>query len=191
MKRLRHHSDMDQKNTMAGLLLPLIVLSATGLLLSITTHVVSLLGLTVPGGALVWSLHIGIFVVWLPAALVVQRINQGRPQSELWKNVLSGCPAWMRYAVYGLFAYAVANFIWFYAISRSVPEPEGDAPASVIRGFSGHWMMFYGAACAILVSTYLKPGLLKKRRCANGHDVSSTDVFCPTCGSEITRATNG
>ena len=107
---------------MTALLLPFIVLSATGLLLSIATHVASLLGLTVPGGGLVWSLHIGIFVVWLPAVLVAYRINRGRPQSELWKNVLSGVPKWMRYAVYVLFAYAIANFVLFFIFTASGPD---------------------------------------------------------------------
>jgi hypothetical protein len=99
------------------------------------------------------------------------------------KNVLSGVPKWMCYAVYALFAYAIANFALVFTTSG--PQPEGDAPPSVIRGFSGHWMVFYGAAFATLLSAYLKPALLKKQKCSKGHDVSSTDVFCPKCGSEI------
>ena len=161
------------------------VLAAIGLLLSIAAHIASILGVPLPGGNVVWSLHVGIFVVWFPAVMVGYRINRGRPQSELWKNVLSGCPTWMRYAGYGLFGYAAGNFIWFYAVMQSGSPPEGAAPASEIRGFSGHWMVFYGAAFAILLSAYRKPRLLKKQRCSKGHDVSSTDVFCPTCGSKV------
>ena len=158
------------------------VLAAVGLLLSIAAHIASIVGLLPPGGNLVWSLHVGIFVVWFPAVMVAYRINRGRPQSEMWKNVLSGCPTWMRYVGYGLFGYAIANFVWFFATTAPAKTA---APISEIRGFSGHWMVFYGTAFAILLSAYRKPRLLMKQRCSKGHDVSSTDVFCPTCGSKV------
>ena len=146
------------------LLLPFIVLSATGFLLSIVAHVASLLGATVPGGKLVWALHMGIFVVWFPALLVSYRINGGRAQGDLWKYVLSDWPKWVRYAAYGLVAYGIVNFILFIITTESGPQPDGDAPPSIIRGFSGHWMIFYGAAFMILTSVYLNPALLKKKK---------------------------
>jgi hypothetical protein len=170
---------------MAFAIFPFMVLAAIGLLLSIAAHVIALLGLPIPGGKLVWSLHIGIFVVWLPAVLVASRANRGKPRSDLWKTVLSGCPPWMRYAGYGLFAYAIANFIWFMVVSSSNPAPAGDAPSLEIRGFSGHWMVFYGVAFAILFSAYRNPRLLQQLRCTNGHEISASDTFCPKCGSKI------
>lgn len=147
---------------MDSVLFLFIILSAIGLVLSIVAHLASLVGLPIPGGKFVWSLHIGIFVVWFPAVIVAYLINQGRPYRELWKNVLSGLPRWMRYAVYGLFAYAMLNFLWFFDPTGSAPQPEGDAPPAVIRGFSGHWMLFYGAAFAILLSAYRNRRLLEK-----------------------------
>ena len=159
------------------------VLAAIGFLLSLAAHIAAIVGLPIPGGKFVWARHIGIFVVWFPAVLIANRINRGRPQSEIWKNVLSGCPTWMRYAGYALFAYALANFIWFYAVTHSGTRPEGDAPFSEVRLFSGHWMVFYGAGFSILLSAYRNPRLLKKQKCVKGHEVSSTDDFCPKCGS--------
>ena len=170
---------------MNAILLPFMVLATIGFLLSLAAHIASILGLPVPGGNLVWSLHVGIFVVWFPAVLIGSRINRGRPGSELWKNVLSGAPTWMRYAGYALFAYAAANFIWFFAVTRSGAALEGDSAFSEIRLFSGHWLVFYGAGFAILFSAYRNPRLLKKQRCLKGHDLSSTDVFCPSCGSKV------
>ena len=149
---------------MTTLLLPFIVLSAIGFLLSIVAHIASLLGVTLPGGKLVWALHIGIFVVWFPAVLVGYRLNGGRPHRDWWKNVLSGWPKWVRYVGNGLFVYGIINFILFILTTGSGPQPEGDAPPSIIRGFSGHWMIFYGAAFAILMSAYLDPSLLKKKK---------------------------
>ncbi|QDI05196.1 hypothetical protein [Xanthomonas cerealis] len=105
-------------------------------------HVASLFGFHVPGGALVWALHIGIFVVWIPAVPVAMRANRGTPQRDYWKTVLSGCPAWVRYAGYGLAACALANFLWFIATNQSHDHLKHVNDASVIRAFSGHWLVF-------------------------------------------------
>ena len=147
---------------MDSVLFLFIILSAIGLVLSIVAHLASLVGLPIPGGKFVWSLHIGIFVVWFPAIIVAHRASRGRPQRKLWTNVLSGLPSWVRYAVYTLFAYAMLNFLLFLDTTGSAPQPEGDAPPAVIRGFSGHWMLFYGAAFAILLSAYRSRRLLEK-----------------------------
>jgi hypothetical protein len=177
--------DIDQEHMMAVLLLPFMALAAAGLLLSIGVHVASLFGLHVPGGALVLSLHIGIIVVWIPAVLVAKRANRGRPQRDYWRTVLSGCPAWMHYAGYALAAYALANFLWFIATNQSQDHLKNVNAASVIRAFSGHWLVFYGAAFAIFYSAYRNPRLLLRQRCPDGHDISASDVFCPTCGKKL------
>lgn len=170
---------------MAVLLLPFMALAALGLLLSIGVHVASLLGLQIPGGELVWGLHLGIFVVWIPAVLVANRVTQGRPQIAYWKIVLSGCPLWMRYAGYVLFAYAIANFIWFMTLGEPQPHHGNGGEAVAIHGFSGHWLLFYGAAFAIFYSAYRNPRLLVRQTCPDGHEISATDAFCSTCGKKI------
>lgn len=172
---------------MKTLLFPFMILAVIGFLGSAAAHLASLFGLVLPGGKLVWSLHIGIFVVWVPVVLLSSLINRGRPPSKFWKNVLSGCPPWMRYAVYALLVYAIGNFFWFLATSGSQPQPPaGDAPPAVIRGFSGHWLFFYGMAVAVFFSIRRNLGSLFKRpKCPNGHEVSATDAFCPACGDKI------
>jgi hypothetical protein len=57
----------------------------------------------------------------------------------------------MRWAAYGLFAYALVNFFVSIAIGSDLP----------LRAFSGHWMAFYGMAFATLYSTL-------HLRCADG-----------------------
>ncbi len=142
-------------------LLPFIALAALGLLLSTAATVFALLNVPIPGGKLVWILHIGIFIVWLPAVIVAKRAVRGTAQTDFWKIVLSGCPHWVRYALYGLFGYALINFMWFFTSGGMQPHPTGGTTPSMVRGFSGHWMIFYGAAFAILYSAYRKPSLLK------------------------------
>jgi len=168
---------------MTRILYPFLILSGFGLILSFIAHILSLYGRAIPGGELVWSLHIGVFVVWIPTVLVANRITKGAKRKDFWKIALSGCPTWMRQALYVLFAYAILNFIWF--MNNTNNHTGVDAPPSVIRGFSGHWMVFYAAAFATLYSVIHSPNLLKKRKCPNGHAVSVTDSFCPNCGQPI------
>ena len=158
------------------------VLAAGGFILSVAAHLAALAGIAVPGGGLVWALHIGIFVVWIPTVLVSSRITRYSNRRDFWKTALAGCPPWMRRALYIVFGYALLNFILFIASTSGHPKPVGAAPPSVIRGFSGHWMVFYGAAFATLYSVTHAPYLLRERRCPQGHAVAPTARFCPECG---------
>jgi hypothetical protein len=77
---------------------PFLIFSAVGLVLSVISHVCGLRGTAGPFGDQTWLLHIGIFVVWLPAVLAVQRLSRNVPRRDFWKAALRGCPRWMRYA---------------------------------------------------------------------------------------------
>lgn len=165
-------------------LYPFILLAGLGLSWSLTSHVCALLGWPIPGGHWAWTLHLGIFVVWLPTVLVGKRMTGNTRRSDFWKIVLAGCPDWARYALYGLFAYTVLNFI----IGISARPGQEDSAAG-IRIFSGHWMLFYGAAMATLYSAVARPELLLPRTCFLGHRVSLLDENCPVCGTLLTEET--
>ena len=167
---------------MKVVLFPFMSLAACGFLLRVAAHVMALAGIAIPGGGLVWVLHIGIFVVWIPTVLVANRITGYSNRKDFWKTALIGCPVWMRRALYVVFGYAVFNFILFILSTSTHPKPTGTAPASVIRGFSGHWMVFYGAAFATLYSVIHAPYLFHDRKCPQGHSVAPTARFCPECG---------
>lgn len=174
-------------------------LAACGLALSLAVHGIALAGITIPGGKLVWGLHIGIFVVWIPTVISSMQTARYATRKDGWKAAFAGCPVWMRRAGYVLFGYAIINFIVFSATGASQPRQKmaGDSPPSVIRGFSGHWMIFYGAAFAVLYSRIHAPGLYRVRKCPEGHSASPTDRFCSECGydfsneNERTRAAEG
>src|SRR5947209_8356058 len=89
------------------LLYPIMLLAGIGLALSISAHCAALLGFSLPEK--VWLLHVGIFVVWLPAVLVAGRMTRGGKQKDFWKNALAGCPKWMRNALYVLIGYSILN----------------------------------------------------------------------------------
>ena len=64
----------------------------------------------------------------------------------------------MRRFFYVLVGYAVLNFILFIATTGGHPKQRtAEAAPSVIRGFSGHWMIFY---CAAL--SFFTPGFTRR-----------------------------
>lgn len=149
-------------NTFAG---PFLLLAGLGFLLSLTAHVLALLGKPCPGGGLVWLLHLGVFAVWVPTIILSRRrlrdVSQTKQMEALWAD----CPAWMRWAIRTVFVYAIVNFLLFMATTTATPKlkPRGTPPPAVIRGFSGHWMVFYGAAFVTLYSRVRKFGQVAKR----------------------------
>ncbi len=164
---------------------PFLSLAALGFFASLATHLLALAGGLPPGGKSVFGLHVGIFVLWVPVVLLVLRIHRGWRSLGAWKNVPAGCPPWMRSLTVGLVAYAMVSF--FIAFTGVDAQRGGDKALSpgVLRGFSGHWMLFYGVAFAVLYSVYRKPELLRRTRCANGHALAADDRFCATCGIAV------
>lgn len=128
------------------------VLSCIGLILSLWVHIGALMGRRVAPESFFWGLHVGIFVVWFPAIFAAQKRAGSINRRDFWRVVLKGSPEWMRYMVYAFLGYAVLNFSLFMS-QAPTGKTGANPPASVWRGFSGHWMAFYSAAFAILFSS--------------------------------------
>jgi hypothetical protein len=168
------------------LLILLIVYAACGLVLSLTVHILSFFGIALGGTTLFVALHIGIFPLWIPVVFIGQKVaGGGMRRGDFWKAALSGCPPWMKYMTYGFFAYAVANFVVFMFYAPVGQKTGANVLATVVHGFSGHWMAFYSAGLAILTTAYRRGLSNLARKCPFGHDVSWGDRFCPTCGAAI------
>jgi hypothetical protein len=167
------------------LLPPLMLYAACGLVLSLIVHILSIFGLEVGGTRLFFALHVGIFPLWIPAVFISMRMTSGASRRDFWKVAFSGCPPWMKYMTYGFFGYAVLNFVFFAMNAPTGPKLGVDVPATVVRGFSGHWMAFYSAGLAILTTAYRRGLSNLQRHCPYGHDVGWDDRFCPTCGASI------
>ena len=157
---------------MSGLLRFLALLAAVGLALSVTAHALTFVAperAATSGGF--WLLHLGLFVVFVPAVLSLRKLG---PKPAL-KAVFGPAPRWMFALVATAFVYAFVNFILEMVLSGGgVPTERGDgtfammshgtlirelsrpeymlAKARVMRGFSGHWMLFYSAAMAMLTA---------------------------------------
>jgi hypothetical protein len=155
-------------------------LSAAGFVLSLWVHFGAVAGRRVAPAPFFWILHMGIFVVWFPAVMVAQRQVGNLKRNDFWKVVLKGSPDWVRYLVYGFLGYAIINFLYFFTQAQTGRDEGADPPPMVWRGFSGHWMVFYLAAFAILYSAARQNA--ERSRCINGHVVESTANFCSRCG---------
>ena len=133
------------------LLGPLAVTSLVGLVVSLCVHLGALLGQSPAAEWLFFTLHFGIFVVWFPAVLVVQKRVGHTSGRDVLKKALRGAPEGLRVMVYAFFAYAFLNFAlycfrgWMRGSSSSMSSMDW-------RGFSGHWMAFYSAALAIFLA---------------------------------------
>jgi hypothetical protein len=167
------------------LLLPLMAYAASGLVLSLTVHLLSFFDLQPGGTALFGALHVGIFPLWFAVVFISMRLTSGVRRKDYWKAALSGCPTWMRYMTYGFFIYALLNFILLMAVAPTGKHIGGAPPSSVWHGFSGHWMAFYAAGLAILTTAYRRGLSNLEQKCPNGHVIGFGDKFCPTCGVSI------
>jgi hypothetical protein len=175
-------------NWLKPLLWIFIGLSTLGLILSLWVHLGALMGRRAPAQYF-WILHLGIFVVWFPAVFIARRRVGNTNRKDFWKVILKDSPEWMHYMVYGFSGYAFLNFALFLGSGgTSGPGNTGlNPPANVWRGFSGHWMVFYSAALAILYSAVNEGSAAL--RCVSGHRVSRGAVYCTKCGQPVLQAT--
>lgn len=172
------------------LLSPFTALSAGGLVLSIVVHILAWFDVPSPLGRHTWLLHVGIFVVWLPAVFVAQRLTREYKAKDTWKALLRGSPPWMQRMTQSFFLYALVNFFVFMIADKPADTTGPEMSSVTLRGFSGHWIAFYSAALAVLYSAARADECDAARRCPNGHMISAAAKFCEECGSSVTRVDN-
>jgi hypothetical protein len=148
------------------LLPPLMLISAMGFVLSAITHLAAFAGQIdtlethLPQDVLeifTSVMTIGIFAVWMPAALIAQRINNGNRLQFSWKKVLAGCPPGCA-TLPMRSSFTLCQL--FLGIAGGMAEQQHG-----LRVFSGHWMIFYGMAFCIFFSSWNLPSMLKIRHC--------------------------
>lgn len=143
--------------------------------LSLLVHFISLTGYYI-GGALpfIWLLHIGIFIVWIPAILQLRKkpeLKNKRGPIKQFQIALQNAPGFFRMAIAFFFFYTAINFYLFMIASggggphiedgKYILQNHGDVireltkieyfslKANELRGFSGHWLLFYSFAAGV------------------------------------------
>lgn len=153
-----------------------IVLAGIGLFLSFWVHITAIFRPNIEIPSYFWGLHVGIFIVFIPAVLAAQKVVGKTRRSDFWKHILRFAPPWMTYAFYGLFGYAFFNFFWVF-LRIGLGKASGNSAENGWRGFSGHWMLFYAASFAILYS--VDHSRTATGICISGHRFSSGYLACP------------
>ena len=134
-----------------------------GFVLSLVVHVSALLGFDVSAKVpYVWSLHVGIFFVFVPLVFSSRKAFGARPSLS---EIRKAFPAWVVALGTLILAYAALNFFLFMLATdggspsikdgkfilqshgkfiRDLSASEYAAfKANEVRGFSGHWLVFY------------------------------------------------
>jgi hypothetical protein len=150
-----------------------LAIASIGLVLSLYVHLLSYFGVPVVQRApSLWLLHLGIFVVILPFALVKVGGSKQERKVSFWLRLFKEHPPWVLNLVYVLFLYAIINFlVGLYLTSGGVPAIVNGQTvlashskilrvlspqefqyhqALAMRMFSGHWLLFYGIPCLYL-----------------------------------------
>jgi hypothetical protein len=120
----------------------------------------------------------GLFVVWFPTVLVMARMTRFGNRQDIWRIALSGCPSWLRGALYGVIGFGILNFAYFAFLRKHESVPE-----AFFMG--GHFMIFYGIVFCVMYSAIHAPALLETQTCSLGHVVSPLATYCPTCGNPV------
>jgi hypothetical protein len=168
-----------RKDAMVAVVYPFLVLSALGFAAMLVIHIASLFGIRAPFEHSLSFLGPGVFIVFLPTILVMNRLTRDFKQKDIWRAALRGCPQWMHRAVWIVFGY---SWVGFFAL----PFLYGggmDSEANKARMLSGTLLVFYLIPLAVLYSWTQARHFDEGRRCLNGHHVSPLAKFCDECGA--------
>lgn len=148
------------------------MLALGGLILSLATHLAALFGIAVAEYIpFTWLLHVGMFVVFLPFVLETRKTLGARPSMAQLRAVF---PLWVMVVFVCLMIYVLCNFMLFIGATqggaatiaengqyvlmhrgqllRALSKSEYLAfKANEVRGFSGHWLLFYFAPFAYFI----------------------------------------
>jgi hypothetical protein len=161
-----------------------LTLSGIGFAVSLLINIASMMGRRIPPEGFLPILHIGVFVVWIPAVfLVKQKVGYVRGP-DVWEKALKGSPDWMRYLLWTVFCYGFISFLGF-AVLHSMAGST-DADFSEWRLFSDVWLMFYAAAFALFYAAGAE--ITGSSQCINGHAALRNANFCTQCGQPLRRS---
>ena len=119
-------------------------IAAIGFIASVVCHVMGWLQVEPAWGKSLFVLHVGFLVLWIPLVTFANRTMPKGARSNA-AHLFAELPPWVGRAVTIFGFYVVLNFVYF--IYRASQYPKREVPFYIeLRGFSGHWMLFYGVS---------------------------------------------
>jgi hypothetical protein len=158
---------------------PVLVLAAAGILGCVGVFILGSLGAYELPRNQPPFLFIGIFVVWFPTVILMNRLTRDFKQKDLWKAALRGCPAWMKVGLWIAIGCAVGG-------TFLVPLASGQRPGSTSGSFALFPIAFYSVSFCVMYSLIHADQVDASRRCLNGHVISPAAKFCEECGAPAT-----
>lgn len=136
-------------------MLLLIFISAAGLVLSAAVHFCSLFHIYEPPRGLMMLIYIGAIATIYSAIIISRKTRNEIDVEDYKKAIFFACPKWLSMMNGFFIMYVLGGLIFLvfkrYFVGSSVANEQG-IPANGFRGFSGHWMVFYSLALALLCS---------------------------------------
>ncbi len=125
----------------------------------------------------------GLFLVWLPTVLLMNRLTREFKQKDLWKAALRGCPPWMRTSLW-----IVLGTVFF--LTFALPFLSGSNPGTSPSNFILFPVCFYAVSFCVMYSLIHVEKYDTGRRCLNGHRMSPLAKFCEECGAPAAMSLN-
>lgn len=139
------------------------ITALVGFVLSLAVHISALSGIDVSAYLpSIWLLHIGVFVIFVPFVFSSRKYLGVKPG---FAEIRASFPDWVIVMGIAIFAYAIINFFLFMVATewgspsirngkyilhshgkliRELTQAEYSSfKANEVRGFSGHWLIFY------------------------------------------------
>lgn len=127
--------------------------------ISLVVHFITFTDITFGESPLVWILHIGVFIVMMLSIFYLNKNEELKSlnekgmsmkefsSKEYYGIIYRNTPTWFKNILIVCAVYAFVNFgIFMYNHPQN-----GNLHSNIfIRGVSGHWFFFYGAAAGIL-----------------------------------------
>jgi hypothetical protein len=152
---------------------PVMLLSAAGVLVCTFLFILSASGTYHLPNEKLPFLFFGIFIVWFPTVILVNRLTRDFKQKDLWKAALRGCPPWMRSILWVLEGTVMA-ITFLPVIWKGRPGDDG---------FILFPSTFYAVSFCTMYSMINVDSFDARRRCLNGHAISPLAKFCEECGA--------
>ena len=161
---------------MRAIAYPVMVLAAIGVLACFCLHIASFQSGPELEKRAIPVLFPGLFVVWFPTVILMNRMTRDVKQRDLWKAALRGCPPRMKIALWIVIGYAAfATFL--------LPFLRGSNPGASPSGFLIFPAVFYSVSFCVMYSVLHVQRFHEGRRCLNGHRISPLAKFCEVCGA--------
>lgn len=150
---------------------PVLVLSAIGVSLCFGFCLLGVTGIYPLPSRTESILFGGIFVVWVPTVILMNKLTEDFKQKDLWKAALRGCPPWMKTALWVV----IGSVFIFFFVSVVSGHPD--------QIFVLFPIAFYSTSFGVMYSLINVDKFDSTRRCLNGHRISPLAKFCEECGA--------